>query len=683
MAADLRSLEDSRMDLARCVVLPQHLFVGSGRAVVAPLDDTLGVGAFHAPPITAPFFALRAQMLVNGIEVHDSPSGFRLPEPTNTIPRNVRPLLQRRRLWQLDRIIRIGHAHYRVGDEMVSFEVTTQLLPLVSQHGFVMSVTVLNRGSRTLDIAFTDSIEPGAFGTLPWSDWVWMPPKPVTPSQRMDDHHFRAGDVDLNIAWDATVLRVEPGEEAATAVRCIARVSTPIPALPVAPAGTLITQCTEHQAGRLQRVTDQFPSFASNHDGLSQYWRRCLVTGMTCLWDHEQFKSRPHVATSGLDGGAICTYLWDTSYAPLVLHLIDRRLPRAILDVARGMDIGQHFAFTPDGAGTGPWYAANDQSLTELIWTTCCVEGVDRDLVQFLQEALHRSDQRLPSDGQLRDFGTNRNLLEMRTNGYEHVVPCFNSLRAMNLRRLATLLDLADLPDGDEHRAHAHAIEREVRHRLWDPQRQWFDCLHPDGSRHHVDSIRVFGVLLAGVATRSQERTLVARVVEGDFLDTCGVHSVSPQDAEHFELVDVDWSGNGAFIGEPPLLAYTLWRRGYPQAAWSVLQRLLWMGTMLPYLPQEAHAQKPSPSPRGLANICASVTGIRAILSGMLGFEVLPDGTMTLRPQVPPGVEVELRNLRIRDAVIDVNARHRGFEVSVNGKRQTPTTREGKRCVLF
>jgi hypothetical protein len=665
--ADLRDLADSRFDLSQSTVLPQHLWVGSGRGGVAPLDTTLGVAGFHTPPVWAPAFTMRVDLLVNGLEILDSPGGMRLPEPGNNVPPNRRALLQRRRSWQLDRIIRIGHVHCHSPQGLISFEITSELAALAEHHGFAMTLTVRNRGEIPLDLVFRDSIDPGAVAALPWSDWVWMPPTPATVAQPVGERAFQAGPVRLHVQWERASLSIPPQEQVSTSVRCLAAVD-PAPLPVIAPGTDLVAQTTQRQAQRLRAITQRFPSLTTNHRGLAEYWRRCLVTGVTCLWDHESFRYRPHLATSGIDGRAICTYLWDASYAPWVLHLMAPEALDNVLAGMQNMDVHEHFAFTPDGAGTGPWYSANDHSLTELIWTRTCVSGIDRDLIAFLQSALQRSEDRLPGVGELKDFGTNRNLLEMRTNGYEHVVPCFNSLRALNLRRLATLLDMAGMPGGEAYRQKADRIVREVRKRLWDPTRGWFDCLHPDGSRHHVESIQVFDVMLADVATAGQERALVSRLVEGDFLGPFGVHSVSPRDELHFELVDVDWSGNGAFLGEPTILAYTLWKRGFARIAWQVMQRLLWMGTTLPYLPQETYAGKPMASARGVANQCAALAGIRAILSGMLGLEPRPDGELTLSPQLPPGVEIQLRGLRWGKVVIDLDCRPRQTEVYVNGE---------------
>lgn len=668
--ADFHCLEDTALDLSRSVVLPQHLWVGSGRGVVAPLDTTLGVGGFHAPPVSAPAFTLRLELRVNGIQVLDTPGGFRLPEPENNIPTDRRALLQRRRQCQWDRIIRVGHVHTITNAGLLSFEITSELLPLVGeQGGFAMRLMVHNHGPQALDVNIFDTIDPGAFGRLDWSQWVWQLPKPTTAGQCVGERRFRAGEVDLQLDWDRMQFHVPVGGEATTAVRTVVLpAAAPCPAAPR--AAMLVQQCIDHQSQRLHDIGERLPTLATNHEPLRDYWRRCLITGMTCLWEHESFACRPHVATSGIDGGSLCTYLWDVSYAPLVLHLLEPRALPAILNVLRKVDLENHFAFTPDGAGTGPWYAANDYSLTELVWTYAGVCGVDRELVRFLQQTLDQSEQRLPGHGDLKDFGNNRNLLEMRTNGYEHMVPCFNSLRARNLDRLATLLDLAGLGGSDRWRQRGRAVAREVRHRLWNAKTQWFDCLHPDGSRHHVDSIQIFDVMLAGVASRQQQRCLAERVVDGDFLDTYGVHSVSPRDARHFELVDVDWSGNGAFIGEPPLLAYTLWKCGFPGHAWRLMQRLFWMGSMLPYLPQEAYARKPSASTRGLANICAALAGVRAVLSGMLGVELVPDGTLTIEPRLPRGLQIELRRLRLGNVEVDLLVGKRCIELRVNGTEQ-------------
>ena len=51
------------------------------------------------------------------------------------------------------------------------------------------------------------------------------------------------------------------------------------------------------------------PRLSTDVAGLDAYYRRSLASGLVCLWDNPAFVTTPFVATSALDGGAVCGFV--------------------------------------------------------------------------------------------------------------------------------------------------------------------------------------------------------------------------------------------------------------------------------------------------------------------------------------------------------------------------------------
>ncbi len=244
----------------------------------------------------------------------------------------------------------------------------------------------------------------------------------------------------------------------------------------------------------------------------------------------------------------------------------------------------------------------------------------------------------------------------MRGVGYEHIVASPNAERAWSLRHLADLADLAQDADAPTAawRTRADQIIESVRTTLWDDERGWFKALYPDGYEELVYSVQIFDALRAGACTPAMTDELLTHLHDGAFLGAYGVHSVSQADSRHFELNDPDWSGGGAFSGEGPQLALTLFEQGFPELAVDVLQRHFWLGQHLPYIPQEHYADRPMAPPHKRANISAGLAGAEAILHGLVGLQPQLDGTLWLDPQLVGDGALEVAGYGFRGHRVDV-----------------------------
>jgi hypothetical protein len=255
----------------------------------------------------------------------------------------------------------------------------------------------------------------------------------------------------------------------------------------------------------------------------------------------------------------------------------------------------------------------------------------------------------------------------MRSSGWEHVVASPNAERAWALETLADLSDLTDagLPV-DELRTSARQIRDELIKQLWDPTAGWFRSRYPDGHTELAYSIQAYDALTA--CPPDIAAALLTHLRPGAFLGEYGVSSVSAEDDLHYETADIDWSGSGAYTGEAPQLALTLWEHGEPDLAWDVLRRLFWMGKHYPYFPQDHYCDKPgAPASGRRINIIAGLTGAEAILHGLAGIRPRPDGSLDITPQPIPDGTIEITNYTHRGHAIDVAITPGGTTITVDG----------------
>lgn len=666
-------VEDFVFDLRTSVAPAEHLWVNSGYGTVAPLPDTvLGVRGCYSPPFAAADLGLTVSLSVAGTTIED----------TGSTGKGDCGLLYAGGEWLPDRIRRRGTYHWRTAGETVSLGVRSDLVPLTGRAGFLLVVRVVNRGDRPVPLRLTPTVTPGRPDVVPLSDWGFGVPAgdggqavAVAPGVWENDRvrvtavHDLESDAAARSVETLSVDALAPADEA---VFRLAVVLTPVGEEAAAEPAAL--DAWDRDTGqvwqrRLDRAGRRVPRVRSDIPGLEAYYRRSLISGLVCEWEHPDFALAPFVATGGMDGGAICAYVWDNAgYSGQLVALLlgDRAVDQARLLAA--LDLDRRMFVAPDGSGGGVWYSFSLWALFHLVWSIIVQYGIGAELFPLLRDRLLAEERRLPEHHGLLDYGGQPNLLEMRGTGYEHVVSSPNAERAWCFDRLADLADHLGEPGADGWRATAASIRGAIREHLWDPERGWFRSLHPDGHAELVYSIRAYTAIRMGACTPEMTEAILSHLRDGAFLGEYGVSSVSAEDELHYELLDPDWSGGGAYTGEGPNLAQTLWEAGHPDLAWTVLRRHLWMGRHLPYFPQEHYSDRPATPAHKRANIVSGICGAQAVVYGMAGIQPRLDGSLWVRPHPPGSGEVDLAGYPFRGHRIDVRLRPGHCTVACDGR---------------
>ena len=307
-------------------------------------------------------------------------------------------------------------------------------------------------------------------------------------------------------------------------------------------------------------------------------------------------------------------------------------------------------------------------SIFNLYCTILSMTGKGWELFGEIRQLFEAEEARLEEWKNLKNYGRQCNLLEMRSCGYEHYVPSPNAERAWCYDAIADIAEKMGERDVFRYREKAEAIRASIRENLWDPERKWFRCVHPDGHGEVVYSIQMYDALRMGACNAEMTEHLLSHLEDGKFLGEYGVSSISGEDEQHYELNDPDWSGGGCYSGEGPELAETLWQIGRSELAWDVLSRHFWMGTKVPYIPQEHFCDSSMMPENKRANIIAGVAGMQAVLFGLAGFQIDLDGSLRISPHAAGGVRYEIRGFQHGANVIDLVVDGGEMQIAVNGE---------------
>lgn len=650
-------LEDFDLELER-VVPNVSVAVSSGWTAVCPLSNTVcGVGGFFGPPFAAPDASLTVAFDLDDHVLID-----------HAHPELADHILVQGGQWHADRVTRAGTYHRYQNGRLTSFRVGSELVPCRERTGYVLSVTVENRGTEPLNLRLRAMFEPGGLRRLAGNEWHYDTPLPGRRARQLSPWQWGNDEAVASLTSDLASRPVAPGERqvsylAVTLDRQPGPLSTP--ELPTLAAPTR-AWWRKTLAERLASV----PTLHSDVEGLEEYYRRSLMSGLVCLWDSPAFPTSPFVTTGGLDGGNMCAYIWDIcGYAPNLVTMMLGADTHRLVDVLAGIDYNKHYAVTLDGTGVGVAYAYSAWSMISLIRCLSAHHGIGSPLVGRALEIVEDGHARYAAAGDLLDFGDQENLLEMRTAGWEHVVASPNAERAWCLATIAELAEIYRSPlDREDLRRRAARIRDAVRRELWDDRAGWFRCRYPDGHCELIYSVQVFDAVRSGCCSAEMTEAIFSHIRDGAFLGRYGASSVSGEDDVHYEIGDPDWSGSGAYEGEATTLALTLWEQRRGELAWDVLRRLLWMGEQLPYFPQEHYCHRPDAPRHKRMNVIAGLAGAEAIVFGLMGLVAKPDGSLWFDPQRSVNGTIELRDFRFRQRVIDVDLAPERCRVSVDGR---------------
>jgi hypothetical protein len=417
----------------------------------------------------------------------------------------------------------------------------------------------------------------------------------------------------------------------------------------------------------------QMPGLESTNRQLVEYYYRCMLSVLMSRYENPNYITDVFWAV----GTWPFTISWDNSYSSDVLALLDpESLREAILTDFREVQMKKTYVGWK-GAFWENIYIQEPFALQIMIDAYLRHTG-DYDIFKekaagfTVWEWMNRWVQELQTNytnkAGLIDVGYNtEKIIEIRTDGYNHVVPIVNALTVNLLYRMAEWAETLDYSGGEKYSSAAVVLQEKINKDLWNDELGWFENLYPDGSRGAVWTYHLFDLLGADFLPPNQVNRLVGHLQDGVFLGKYGLYSIARKDSVHWDLIDSDWGGGGQYCGMPGRVSRYLYRNGFAGKGWEILKRHMRYINHFPYLPQNPRTDAPIQDRSSMPVQISAGAGMEAIIFGTFGIVIHPD-KLIIRPHIHEDIgEATLKNIRFKNRSLSVQMKKKYFTVYENG----------------
>lgn len=406
-----------------------------------------------------------------------------------------------------------------------------------------------------------------------------------------------------------------------------------------------------------RRILSRLPAFESSDPELEALYYRSLVAYSLNRWDNPRFAFRPFYSNGSINGGCMCTYLWDYGGGLMVHPLEDPETDKIMIRAFLHNDLTTSYAVCPlDGGPTGPWYHINQEKIISMIYWYVRNTGDRAFLHEMLDgrtildwavfHAMVCDDASKPPF--LADYGeAGKSHLELRRGYvYQGVMPDLNARRYMSYMRAYELTELEGEPV-PMLKERAEAL-KPLLATLWDEKAGWYDFIW-QGKREKRMTVQMFKFLDSPVIDEATRNALIGHLNENEFLGEYGLHSISRQDPA-YDQVDIDNGGGGSCNLFAIQIAALLYDVGRAELATDIVRRCLWWGTRVPYQGDSSAANiRLQREDTPLQADINSIACVQTILFHMCGIKAQFDGSIVISPaKVLPARRICLRGMRLR-----------------------------------
>jgi hypothetical protein len=664
----------------------------NGRGAISIRDKSLtGLETLQFPPIDIRdyrfFLAFRetkSKILIQDVvpDVYDyMVETGKGPHPLglNFTPGTPIVMLLQQAYWEPNAIFRTGTFHKQFGECWISFAISTKASVAADMDEIYMTVEIENRQADPLELIVSpDQRAPELALSIPN-----QPGKASGPVTHPDAFSLASNQIRITVISDLPGQQKDgwqweiPGHSKRRAYFGIVlqQASQRAPSVVAPDLAQRMERADQALRARLRWAGDTLPQVSTSDPPFDDLYRRCILSVLESRWERENFIVKPFYAV----GTWIFTIPWDTSYASEMLSILDPQgLRDAFLTYVRAGLLTSSYVPWNGNANTY-WYAQNPFAEMRILqdyltqtgdtgFLNYSVEGAT--VFEWMKRMGREVVKRYARPDGLLDFGAgSEKMLEIRTDGYQHVVAATNGMAVAYFRQVAEWCRDRNDSEASQFEGWAKKLQDSMNQKLWDEPDGWFVNLYPDGGKHLVLSYHQFDLLDAGVLSEAQNDAMISHLKEGEFLGPLGVYSISKADRTHWDLEDVDWGGGGQYTGEPLRLAESMYRLGRPGLGWDILNRCTKWTEHFPYIPQEIFADYfRSPEVEMPLEIAAG-SGVQAVVFGVFGLRPHVDGSLTVAPSYHHELgQARLTGYRFRGHSYDVYLGFWDYEVFRDGK---------------
>ena len=576
--------------------------------------------------------------------------------------------------WQPNGYFRSGTFHKEIEGKWLSFSIRSYTNVSYSSDEVYLKVVLKNRKDKPLAL----TVIPQQIAGQMFCDGV----KGSDSARQIDAFTFGSEQMHARVSSDIEKvseqgfeLILPPGEfvTAYFAVRFYPATEN-APAILQKDISTRMKTAEKVTRDKLKWAYENVPKLESTNKKLQEYYYRCLLSVLMSRYENPKYITNPFWAV----GYWPFTISWDTSYASDVLAMLDpQSLKEAILTDFREVKMKKTYV-SWKGAEWENLYIQEPFALQIMIeaylrhtgdYGLFGEKGGDVTVWQGMQQWVTELKTNYTNKEGLMDVGYDtQKIIEIRTDGYNHVVPIVNVLTAHLLYRMSEWAGILKDKNGNVYLDDAEKLKELMNRRLWNEKEGWFDNLYPDGTKEAIWTDHLFDALGTDYLTGNQVNKLVSHLKEGVFLGKFGIYSIARNDSVHWDLIDSDWGGGGQYAGMPGRISRNLYKQGFAEMGWDILKRNMGYIEYFPYLPQNPRTDAPIQDRSSMPLELSAGAGMEAIIFGTFGITI-EKNILTIKPNTHEELgESMLHDFKFRGKSYDINIAKKVFSVFKDGK---------------